>query len=142
VTHIYLDNDVAFPLATLLRSRGHEVTTTLDLGRTQARDHLQLLIAAHNSWLFVTHNRRDFILLHDAWRLWSEYWQIAPRHGGIAIVPQSQQWTIREMSRHLDILLAGGYPLANEIYQWQEQGNWTRRPYHGVAEALYGPAHH
>jgi hypothetical protein len=49
VASIYLDNDVAFPLATLLRSRGHEVTTTLELGRTRAHDHLQLLLAAHNA---------------------------------------------------------------------------------------------
>jgi hypothetical protein len=142
VASIYLDNDVAFPLATLLRSRGHEVTTTLELGRTRAHDHLQLLLAAHNAWLLVTHNRRDFILLHDAWRLWSEYWQITPRHGGIVVLPQNQHWTVRDMSRQLDILFAGGYPLVNEFYDWRVQGAWVRRPYTGVAAALHNAENH
>ena len=66
----YLDNDVSLRLAPLLRSVGHRVTTTRELGLSAASDDAQLLTAARNGWILITHNRRDFMMLHDAWRTW------------------------------------------------------------------------
>jgi hypothetical protein len=49
---------------------------------------VQLLNAAQRGLIFVTHNRTDFELLHDAWRLWSTVWNVPPAHAGILIIRQ------------------------------------------------------
>ncbi|MGH2449075.1 MAG: DUF5615 family PIN-like protein [Chloroflexota bacterium] len=87
MAELYLDNDVSLRLVPLLRAAGHEVTTTRGLGVTAATDDAQLLIAARNGWTLVTSNRRDFRLLHDAWRTWPPAFGLAlppaPRHSGV-----------------------------------------------------------
>jgi hypothetical protein len=126
---IYADNDVAVQLAPLLRARGHSVTTALAFGRATALDDEQLLIAAEHGWTLVTHNRKDFELLHDAWRRWSGAWRVAATHAGILVVPQRPQWTIGQMVQELDAFFAAGYVLTNELYRWQQAfSGWVRRP--------------
>ena len=84
---IYTDNDVPLRVAPLLRARGHGVTPTRDLGRSAALDDDQLLLAAQRGWTLVTHNRKDYELLHDAWRRWFSAFAVAATHAGILILP-------------------------------------------------------
>lgn len=84
---LYLDNDVSLRLAPLLRIAGHEVVTTRGLGVVTATDDAQLLTAAQDGWILVTPNRRDFRLLHDAWRTWAPAFGLAlPSHPGILVL--------------------------------------------------------
>ena len=67
----YLDNDVNIRVSTLLRAADHHAITTRDLGLESASDEEQLLLAAQQGWIFVSHNEADFVLLDAAWQLWT-----------------------------------------------------------------------
>jgi predicted nuclease of predicted toxin-antitoxin system len=71
---LYLDEDVPVELADLLRARGHSATTTRNESRLGRPDPDQLLFTAKNGFVLVTHNRRDFARLHEAWLLWARDW--------------------------------------------------------------------
>ncbi len=110
-----------------LQSAGHTVRTAGQIGLARAADHRQLLMAAQQRWVFLTHNAGHFRLLHDASRLWSQTWGVTPQHAGILLIdPLPPPDVTREVSA---ILAAGSaYPLVNELYEWQPHGGWTRRP--------------
>lgn len=57
---IYTDEDVSNLVATLLRSRGLDVLTTLDAGMMGQSDTEQLTYAAAHGRCLLTHNRVDF----------------------------------------------------------------------------------
>ena len=60
--------------------------------------------------MLVSHNVEHFVLLHDAWRLWSQAWQAAPQHAGILVLPG---WPAVRVAQELDQFLRSGRPLAN-----------------------------
>ena len=123
----YLDNDVSLRLAPLLRSVGHRVTTTRELGLSGASDDAQLLTAAWNGWILITHNRRDFMMLHDAWRTWPAAFGLAlPPHPGILVLDQALPNVLTNV---VSGFLAGmpGESWANDLFWWHRGGNWRRR---------------
>jgi hypothetical protein len=84
----YLDHDVSFQVAGALRRLpAHSVITTRDMGMESAKDPDQLLLAAERRWVLVSHNRKDFRLLHRAWHLWTTHWRVPATHAGILIIP-------------------------------------------------------
>lgn len=85
---LYLDEDVPHHLGSLLEIAGHTVYTTHQLGRAETSDSNQLLFAATEAWTLVSHNRRDFELLHDAWVRWTNAWHLDSQHHGILILSQ------------------------------------------------------
>lgn len=119
----YLDHCVSLAVAPTLRLMGHRATTARDQNRTTDSDDRHLLFAAENHWIVVSHNGDDFILLHQAWRRWSEAWGIQPMHSGILIVPpldeQAIAWQLNEIAQF-------GYPLRNELYEWDPNTRWVR----------------
>jgi predicted nuclease of predicted toxin-antitoxin system len=66
VASFYIDHDVNVRVAQHLHALGHAARTARDLQLERAQDDQQLLVAAQNGWTLVTHNRKDFILLHRA----------------------------------------------------------------------------
>ena len=114
---LYADHNVARPIVFLLRALGHVVTSTQDMGLARATDDVQLLMAAQRGWIVLTHNRRDFVLLDDAWRRWSGAWGVAPRHPGIVVAPQ--EWPHARVAGEVDAFLRSTPPLENELYTWQ-----------------------
>ncbi len=123
----YLDNDVSLRLAPLLRSVGHRVTTTRDLGLSGASDDAQLLTAARNGWILITHNRRDFMMLHDAWRTWPAAFGLAlPPHPGSLVLDQALPDVLTNI---VSGFLAGmpGESWINELFWWRRAGTWRRR---------------
>jgi predicted nuclease of predicted toxin-antitoxin system len=82
VARLYLDHNVASSLALLLEVAGHDVVTTRVTGEARATDDALLLSSVRASRVFITHNRKDFRLLHDAWTIW-------PAVFGIALPPPS-----------------------------------------------------
>ena len=61
---VYLDEDVALLVATLLQAQGFSATTTHAEGMLHADDDVQLKHAISLESCLVTHNRLDFERLH------------------------------------------------------------------------------
>jgi predicted nuclease of predicted toxin-antitoxin system len=57
---LYLDEDVSALVATLVRSRGFEATTTAEAGQLGNSDAEQLAYAVSQQKTILTHNRVDF----------------------------------------------------------------------------------
>lgn len=125
---VYLDNDVAIRLVQLMHeTSGHVVRHTRDEGMADAPDYAQLRLASQRGWVFVTHNKRDFRLLHGAWRHWSVVWGVSPAHAGILIVEQVPPDHLPEIAWALREILTGERDIRNELYEWTRQHGWTRK---------------
>lgn len=66
------------------------MVTAHELGLDAAPDGQQLLAAQSAQRILVSHNRKDFRLLHDAWYRWAEAWGVQPDHAGSLIVPHTR----------------------------------------------------
>lgn len=85
---LYMDEDMSALVATLLRSRGLDVTTVpeqLTLGKTDSE---QLEFAASLGRCLVTHNRVDFERLH------LQFIEEGREHCGIIVVPQKTAYEV------------------------------------------------
>lgn len=129
MTDLYLDHNISKRLADLLRDAAYRVVTTPEVGMDDAGDERQLLLAAARGWVFITHNIKDYYLVHDAWLLWSDAWGVSPVHAGILIIPDAPAGL--PMLREIDAFLAQGLPLRNELYEWKLDGGFRRRPWAG-----------
>lgn len=125
---LYIDHNVSRETSARLRQSGHTVLETRERGAVRATDDEQLLIAASENWVLITHNRKDFELLHDAWRRWSAAWKIAPTHAGILVLPQEAPWTPAILATEIESFLLSGVALNTELYQLKTSGTWERRP--------------
>lgn len=65
---LFLDEDVRFLLAEVLRSRGYHATHVLEVKRTGKSDAEQLAYAVNNEMAVLTHNIRDYVVLHKAYQ--------------------------------------------------------------------------
>lgn len=84
----YCDENVHVDVASLLIQAGHSARTTVEVGRIGAWDPDQLHYATDLDFVLITHNRRDFHTLHDAWMPWSPFWRESKPHSGILILDQ------------------------------------------------------
>lgn len=78
---LYLDEDMSALVATLLRSRGLDVTTVSEQSTLGKTDSEQLEFAASLGRCLVTHNRVDFERLH------LQFIEEGREHCGIIVVP-------------------------------------------------------
>ena len=90
--------------------------------------------------VFVTHNRTDFKMLHDAWVTWPAAFGLAlPPHPGIlALDAAPYQVLARAIAGFLD-----GMPterLANAMFWWHRRGGWDRSILGGPWEPYQPPA--
>jgi len=98
---LYTDEDMSTLVATLLRSRGLDVTTVpeqLTIGRT---DFEQLEFATSLGRCILTHNRVDFERLH------LQYLENNKQHSGIIIVSQKNAY---EVAQRVGILVSALTP--------------------------------
>lgn len=93
---IYTDEDVSRLVATLLKARGFDVTTTSEQGMLSQSDSQQLAYAASVERCLLTHNRVDFERLH------LEYMTEGRQHSGIIVAPQKNAY---EIAQRVAILL-------------------------------------
>ncbi len=128
MARLYLDHNVSQEVVPLLRHRGHDIVTTGDLRLDRAEDSVQLLTAAEQGRPFITHNWRDFKLLHYAWRDWSAAWSVVRSHPGILVIPQRPHWSDTRAADEVTRFLGLGQPLENTLYRWQPASDW--RQYH------------
>jgi predicted nuclease of predicted toxin-antitoxin system len=89
---LYLDEDVDVLVATLLRARGFEATTTLEAKNVGATDAAQLAHAVEQDCALLTHNRADFE------ELASEYLARGQKHHGMIIAVRRTPY---ELARRL-----------------------------------------
>lgn len=115
----HIDNDVPVAVAYALSALGHTAYTARDLGLMSAPDPVHVQHAALNNRILVTHNKRDFRLLHQAWTTWFT----SRPHGGILVIKQ-QALLAPEMARAIDAFVAAGRHLANSAYEWKPSGYW------------------
>ncbi|NCR08044.1 MAG: hypothetical protein GPI95_06575 [Microcystis aeruginosa LG13-11] len=93
---LYMDEDMSALVATLLRSRGLDVTTVPEQSTLGKTDSEQLEFAASLGRCLVTHNRVDFERLH------LQFIEEGREHCGIIIVPQK---TAYEVAQRVGILV-------------------------------------
>jgi hypothetical protein len=123
---LYADRDIGRGVSLGLRALGHTVLMTEELGLDTATDDVQFLAAQRYRRIMLTHNRKDFRLLHNAWRGWTTYWGITQRHAGI-VVPL-QGWQPEREIAVIDTLLRQIESFENELYTWERDVQaWVRR---------------
>lgn len=79
---LYLDEDVPYAFALALLNRGIDIITTQQMKNDSLSDAEQLYYAAKERRAIFTHNKKDFILLHN------EYLQNKRKHSGIILSNQ------------------------------------------------------
>jgi len=129
VARFHLDNDVSDALGNGLLRRGHDILHTRHHGQARATDPQQLLTSVALNRILVTHNARDFLLIHHAWRLWPRAYDVSwPHHSGILAIPQPPRLAIERAGEDIDRIGQAGQSLADELYRWVGPGQWTRHP--------------
>ena len=119
---LYLDEDVRYRATGDLAGRGHHVTHANNY-RKGAKDDVQLLLAADAGWVFVTCNRKDYVMLHDAWQHWSRRWGIQPEHARILLVENT--WPSTLIAERVDAFFAAARPIRNRLYRWVAGRDWV-----------------
>jgi hypothetical protein len=94
---LYTDEDMSAFVATLLRSRGLDVTTVPEQATLGKTDNEQLEFATSIGRCIITHNRVDFERLH------LRYIADDRRHCGIIVVPQKNAY---EVAQRVSILVS------------------------------------
>lgn len=105
-------------------ARGYDITYAREQGLERASDAAHLLHAATQHRVLLTHNERDFLLLHQAWMLWSRSWKIAPSHAGVIALPQQERWSPRRALDEIEMILTATQSIVNEFWRWKASRGW------------------
>jgi hypothetical protein len=128
-----LDEDVSHDLAVLLRLRGLNAKSAKELGRLRLTDSQVLLRAVEDRQTLITHNGKDFLLLHEALLTWGRRWEREivrqterelhlPRHAGIAIIPHGQPQHLAAILEEFAARSAG--LLDDRLFIWSAIVGW------------------
>lgn len=117
----YLDEDAPEALAPLLNALGHAATTTRTAGLKGSPDYDQLWYATLHGRTLVTLNRRDYQLLHGAWRRWG----VSRQHAGILVAPHVPRRDLGSLAAAIDALVSDPIiALRNTLYAWTTASGW------------------
>lgn len=122
----HLDANIPYPVWLDLRGRGHDVThsrASRELYR--APDGKEVLYAAQDERIIVSHNLKDFRLLHDAWRRWSDAWEVDRRHAGMLLSLPSLDFA--RLAEAIDKQLE--HTEANQLYELDARWRWDLMPW-------------
>ena len=111
---LYLDEDNDISLAGALGQKGIDALTTQEAGHKRLTDPEQLRVAVNAKRAILTHNKRDFAILHKDYLLKGE------EHYGIIL---SNQRPIGEMLRALS-KLTFSLPAERLKNRLEFLGNW------------------
>ncbi|MGA7672958.1 MAG: DUF5615 family PIN-like protein [Nitrolancea sp.] len=126
MANFLLDHNFVHRAAILLRERGHNAVTARDVRLAEAADPEYFVRAATHEEILLTFNAKDFRLLQYAWRRWTMVWQLPLIHHGVISIPQNQRWDAIRIAQEVGNFMMGGYPLQNELYEWDDGGGWKR----------------
>jgi hypothetical protein len=130
LTALYFDHNVSLRLAAVLRGWRHDVATARDIGTSRWSDGRHLLMASDLGRVLITHNERDFVLLHDAWVAWGAAWGATARHHGIVVLPQREQWSPLRAANEIEGLTGGRTSVAAvptfsaQLFVWRPSRGW------------------
>lgn len=119
----YIDHNGPARLAALLSEQGFPTATARAEGLHKATDDHQLIHAAQTERVLITFNRKDFLLLHQAWCRWPQEWGLnpCPQHAGVFILDQQ---TAEEIVSHVEEILARQVTLTNQLHDWSKANGW------------------
>ena len=126
MARFYLDEDLPLGLKQELLAAGHDAVHARELFTGRRTDGSHLLAATNASRILVAYNRKDYLLLHDAWKRWARDWGISPEHGGILCLAQALP---QELYRAIDVFLRTNLPIVNELYSYDPALSWVIEPY-------------
>jgi hypothetical protein len=120
----YLDEDVSYDLTGGLRDAGYDMDSVKDAGNFGLTDARQLLWAVEHGRTVITHNRKDFRLLHEALKLWAIRWGSpgALRHHGVLVVPHLP---VPQLARLIDEFVRNRDNIDNRLFIWDRQRGWS-----------------
>lgn len=122
----YLDEDVTRLITTDLRALGHDAASTDELGRKGQTDPKQLWFAATERRILVTCNRRDLVLLHEAWVVWQmPGGGTRPTHEGLLVIPNAGGALASAHADSIHRLLERDTDLRNRLLLLQPDGRWS-----------------
>jgi predicted nuclease of predicted toxin-antitoxin system len=93
---LYLDADVDVKLAASLRGAGYDCVSAREVDNAALDDESQMVFAANEGRVLLTHNIQDFVPLFEQW------WHAGLNHPGIVV---SQQIPFSELRRRVVHLL-------------------------------------
>jgi len=131
VAGLQFDENVSLKLVPLLEAAGHDIVVMRDLRSPRMTDDALLLSSVRAGRVFITHNRKDFRMLHDAWVTWPAAFGMAlPPHSGILILDSVPYETLASV---IAVFLDEMPPerLANAIFWWHRHDGW-RQPISGA----------
>ena len=123
---LYFDHNVSHDVGPFLWPLGHDFVFSRDEGSSTLTDDALLLLSVQTNRTFVTHNRRDFRLLHDAWMTWPAAFGMAlPSHPGIIVLDQAPPAVLAQALA--DFLSAASLEqLADAILWWHRRDGWRQ----------------
>jgi hypothetical protein len=129
VARFIFDHDVSSDIAIHLHFLGHDVVTARTIRQEKATDYQHLLFAAEQTRILVSHNEKHFVLLHGAWHVWSQAWNVTPQHSGILIIPHRKplvpRWQPASAAQELAQFVDSHPTLSSQAYAWREGAGWT-----------------
>lgn len=127
LTDLYLDHNGSERMIPPLRALGYAVANAREVGLDAAEDDEHLLFAALQGRVLITRDKKDYRLLHRAWRRWPAARQIDQQHSGILIIPQPPEWQESRAADELHRFLQTAPALRNALYQYMTKTGWTHR---------------
>jgi predicted nuclease of predicted toxin-antitoxin system len=89
---LYLDADVDVKLAANLRKMGYDCVSAREVGNAALDDETQMVYAANEGRVLITHNIQDFVPIFERW------WYAGLSHPGLVV---SQQIPLGELQRRV-----------------------------------------
>ena len=126
MAHLYLDHNVARRVEVLLEGDGHDVLASRTINTERLPDDVLLLTTVRLSRIFVTHNRTDFKMLHDAWVTWPAAFGMAlPPHPGILVLDTASPEMLASVIAHF-LDAARPEDLSDTVSWWHSRDSWDR----------------
>jgi hypothetical protein len=120
-----LDEDVSHGLAGALRAAGLDADSAKELGHLGFTDVMVLTRAADLGRILITHNKKDMLLLHEAWLTWRVRWEATehPRasHPGILLTPHQP---VLDLVRLVEEFDSAESEATNRLFSWNAQDRW------------------
>ncbi|MGH2532394.1 MAG: DUF5615 family PIN-like protein [Thermomicrobiales bacterium] len=119
----YLDEGVSYPLAGALRAVGYDAESVKDRSAFGWSDARQLSIAVDLGRTLITHNSKDYRLVHETLALWSRRWGVVGKtwHRGILIFPHL---SVPELVPLVEGFANEWDDIDNRLFEWDRRRGW------------------
>jgi hypothetical protein len=126
LARLCLDHNVSHDLCPLLGRAGHDAITVRDISGERLHDDVLFLTTVRLNRVFITHNRKDFRLLHDAWVTWPVAFAMAlPPHPGILVLDAAPHQILAGVIGSF-LERTPIERLVSTIFWWRRHGGWDR----------------